>query len=79
MAARQWTAAQRAERAVLIRSTQPWLRSTGPRTLAGKARSRTNAFKGAERPLARVLARELNEVLARQLALLGEVHAAMSA
>lgn len=33
-------------RAELIRRWQPWLKSTGPRTMEGKARSARNADKG---------------------------------
>ena len=40
-----WTPERRARQAALIRLWQPWRRSTGPKTEAGKARSSMNAFK----------------------------------
>src|SRR5262245_18683106 len=38
-----WTPARRARQSALIRGWQPWRRSTGPRTQAGKARTAQNA------------------------------------
>ena len=40
-----WTPERRAKQAELIRSTKPWLKSTGPRTEEGKARSASNGLK----------------------------------
>ena len=40
-----WTPERRAQQAELIRSSKPWLKSTGPRTAKGKARSASNALK----------------------------------
>lgn len=40
-----WTPERRARHGALIRSKKPWLRSTGPRTRAGKAISALNARK----------------------------------
>jgi hypothetical protein len=40
-----WTPERRARQSALLRRTRPWLRSTGPRTAAGKARSAQNALK----------------------------------
>src|SRR5262245_23140666 len=40
-----WSPERRARQAALIRGWQPWRRSTGPKTEAGKARSSTNARK----------------------------------
>jgi hypothetical protein len=40
-----WTPDRRAQQAVLIRGWQPWRRSTGPKTEAGKARCAMNALK----------------------------------
>jgi hypothetical protein len=42
---RVWTDAQRAAAAERARKSKPWLRSTGPKTAAGKARSAQNALK----------------------------------
>ena len=40
-----WTLERRTRQAALIRGWQPWRRSTGPKTEAGKARSSMNALK----------------------------------
>ena len=40
-----WTPERRKRQAELIRGWQPWTRSTGARTSAGKARSSLNAVK----------------------------------
>ena len=40
-----WSPDRRARQAVLIRGWQPWRRSTGPKTEAGKARCAMNALK----------------------------------
>ena len=40
-----WTPERRAKQAELIRSSKPWLKSTGPRTEEGKTRSAANALK----------------------------------
>ena len=40
-----WTPERRARQAALIRRWQPWQRSTGPKTEAGKARCSMNALK----------------------------------
>jgi len=40
-----WSPERRARQAVLIRGWQPWQRSTGPKTEAGKARCSMNALK----------------------------------
>lgn len=46
MAARQWSAEQRAQQLEKIRQWQPWTRSAGARTPYGKAISSRNAYKG---------------------------------
>ena len=48
-----WTPERRARQAEIIRRTKPWTRSTGPRTVAGKARSSQNALKFKSDPKAR--------------------------
>lgn len=40
-----WTAERRAQQAALIRTWQPWKKSTGPRTPEGKSKSSRNAHK----------------------------------
>lgn len=61
MAARQWTAEQRAEQSLKIRQWQPWANSTGARTAAGKAKASRNAYKGGERSLLLSMSRLLRE------------------
>lgn len=38
-----WTPERRAKQAEIIRATQPWTKSTGPRTTEGKEKSSQNA------------------------------------
>ena len=47
--ARIWTDEQKARQAALIRSWKPWERSTGPRTLQGKAVAANNRVLGEQR------------------------------
>lgn len=42
---RQWTPEQRAAQAERIRAAKPWLKSTGPKTPAGKRRAAMNSLK----------------------------------
>jgi len=49
----RWTAASRARQSQLIRCWAPWTRSTGPRTVGGKARSSRNAEAFRNDPEAR--------------------------
>ncbi len=41
-----WTPERRAKQAAIIRHTQPWKNSTGPRTPEGKLTSSRNAYAG---------------------------------
>lgn len=41
-----WTPERRARQAERIRTWQPWKKSTGPRTSAGKRKAAKNAMKG---------------------------------
>lgn len=56
-----WTPERRARQAELIRNWKPWKRSTGPQTIAGKAASSRNAYKGGNRAALRELSRLLRE------------------
>ena len=60
---KSWTAERRAQQAAFLRTLKPWLRSTGPRTAAGKTRSSRNAYKGSVRAALRQLSRALNEAV----------------
>ena len=40
-----WTPERRARHSLAIRNWAPWKKSTGPRTISGKAKSCMNAFK----------------------------------
>jgi hypothetical protein len=66
MAARRWTLEQRKQQAKKIRQWQPWLSSTGAKTLEGKAKSSRNAFKGGFRQqlkeLKQLMREQLNEL-----------------
>lgn len=57
-----WTPERRERMSALIRTWKPWERSTGPRTLEGKAKISRNAWKGGERGALRLLARVLQEM-----------------
>ena len=50
-----WTPERRARQAALIRRWQPWLRSTGPKTAAGKARVARNPLRHGQRSRAWIL------------------------
>ena len=68
-----WTAERRQKQAELIRTWQPWQRSTGPQTLTGKARASRNAWKGGHRPMLRNLSKMLSEGIERNQAMLEAV------
>lgn len=68
--ATSWTPERRARQAELIRSWLPWEKSTGPRTVEGKAVCARNAWKGGHRARQRELVRLVNEEVRASLALL---------
>ena len=55
-----WTPERRARQAELIRSWQPWSKSTGPRSLEGKERVAENAWRGGYRTQLRKLSKIIN-------------------
>ena len=55
-----WTPERRARQAELIRTWQPWKQSTGPKSVEGKARVATNAWRGGHRAQLRELSRLVN-------------------
>jgi len=59
-----WTDERKAKQAEAIRRWKPWERSTGPRTVGGKAASSRNAFKGRRSRWA--MLRELGRLLREQ-------------
>ncbi len=61
-------------RAGLIRQWQPWNKSTGPTSIAGKRRSSRNAYKGKSSKMLQLIRRELESLeknLLSTLVLLG--------
>ncbi|GAA4417817.1 hypothetical protein GCM10023090_01960 [Acidovorax lacteus] len=58
-----WTPERRAQQAARIREQQPWLKSTGPKSAAGKATVSRNAFKGGYWRELRDMARDLDQCL----------------
>jgi hypothetical protein len=54
-----WTLERRRRQSERIHAWKPWERSTGPKTVKGKARAGRNAYTGGTRPLLRALAKSL--------------------
>jgi len=50
-----WSPERRARQAALVRRWQPWRRSTGPQSEAGRARAAQNALKHGHRSRAHIL------------------------
>jgi hypothetical protein len=69
-----WTPERRAQQAARIRVWQPWRRSTGPRSEAGKAQSAMNALKHGGRSRAHIMqmrrVRNALRLAARNIAIL---------
>ena len=61
MAARIWTQEQCKRQAELIKQWQPWLLSTGAKTLEGKNKSSHNAYKGGVREQLKILSKLMRE------------------
>ena len=60
-----WTAERRQQQAQQIKQWQPWQHSTGARTIAGKAITSRNAYKGGERQQLKAISQLLRD--ARQV------------
>ena len=69
-----WTPERRAQQAACIREWQPWRRSTGPRSEAGKAQSSMNGLKHGGRSRAHIMemrrVRYVLRLAARNIAIL---------
>lgn len=57
---------QRERQAEAIRGWKPWEQSTGPRTAEGKARTKTNAYKGGHWRKLRELSSAIDALLRAQ-------------
>lgn len=60
-----FTPERRRQAALRIHDWQPWTRSTGPRTAAGKRRIAQNSYRGGLQLKQRALARELRAITKR--------------
>jgi hypothetical protein len=58
-----WTPERRARQSAAIAAWRPWERSTGPKTLEGKARSSRNADRGGQREKLRAELRLFREMI----------------
>lgn len=58
-----WTPERRARQAQLIKTWQPWSRSTGPVTEAGKTKAARNSWRGGQRQQLRLLSKLVKEEL----------------
>ena len=56
-----WTLERRAKQAELIKQWKPWKQSTGPKSVEGKERVATNAWRGGHRQQLRELSKMVNE------------------
>lgn len=59
------TQAHRARKSELIHAWKPWEKSTGAKTLQGKAVSSRNAYKGGHRTIFRQAIQTLNDQIAK--------------
>lgn len=58
---RQWTPEEREKQSQLIQCWQPWNKSTGAKTIEGKAISSRNAYKCGSMSLMKVIAAVLKD------------------
>ncbi len=73
---RTWTPEQRARQSALLRRLKPWTRSSGPRTAAGKEKSRMNALRHGFRS---AQMKEFNAILRVHRRFLGRIRASIAA
>jgi hypothetical protein len=66
MATRTWTPEQRQRQREAIQRWKPWIESTGPKSLEGKAAVARNAWTGGHLVKLRQLIKELNQALRAQ-------------
>lgn len=55
MPARIWTLEQRVQQSLAIQHWKPWVTTTGPKTVEGKARVGQNAYRGYPRATLKAL------------------------
>lgn len=55
-----WTPERRKKQAELIKQWQPWKKSTGPKSVGGKERVGSNAYKGGHRSKLREIIKMVN-------------------
>ena len=60
-----WTPERRQRQAELIRTWQPWTKSTGPRSIDGRQRVGRNAWTGGHRAQLRELSKLVNAEVKR--------------
>lgn len=60
MSSNGWTLERRAKQAEQIKQWMPWKQSTGPKSVEGKERVATNAWRGGHRAQLRQLVKLVN-------------------
>jgi len=68
---RHWTPEERLKQSKAIRSWKPWEKSTGAKSLQGKAISSKNATKNGDSAYVRELIKQMNKILREQKDLIG--------
>lgn len=68
-----WSPERKAKQSQAIRQWQPWAKSTGAKTLQGKAIVSRNAFKGGQRACMRQMVRDVTAELEFAQQLIGAI------
>ena len=68
-----WTPERRARQAQLIRLWKPWKQSTGPKSVEGKERVATNAWRGGHRAQLRELSKMVNTEIRQAREMVAEI------